>query len=323
MSDNDTPRRLLRALLRRGAQALLSVVVSCLGVPAACSHSQPSEAARQCAPPPTSQVLLARPGGLPAIEIQPETSDPIGRGLVWALARSYWAQDTEASWRAFLGGVFVDGRFNLEARNRRVKDIARSTAAIAQAARLRVLIMEHVGQRGSRGATYQRMEVSAMEPVQDSPGAPPAEFGVRIIAWKDWQAVEPLVKTLVEARGSNNGIVAMFDDTDATVVSYFDGRRWHVETWFCFSCVLDRPISPGRYPELRDTAPHVQAFARLLWHLNKGLTPPCTFGESRFADLIDEAGRAGRAEQKGGAERGTFLFMTLPTRPRTTPCWEA
>jgi hypothetical protein len=216
-----------------------------------------------------------------------DSSATMKDGLVKILTRPYWRY-TQEQWQVILKGI---RSFSLEKRDREFAKLAEMVQRDPNSAHLRILILEHVGQQGQR-QTYQRVII--YRELENLRAAPPASLPhMNAIGSRssEWQLIEPHVEKLFKVGGTNNGVtVAPFDGIgEATVLSWFDGERWQVETWYCFNEL--QYIYNDVLPQSGDgVRPEMQAFFSLLRVMEENLRPSVKFAAQSFIDYPQRYG---------------------------------
>lgn len=210
----------------------------------------------------------------------------MSQGLVRNLVKPYWEQ-TAAGWESFFRDQYFGGAFDVEQRDKVLADVGRVIDNLSQRGTVQILILEHVGQRGQYG-TYERTILATYDE-KLPPRTPLSEFGAVQLNEPQWKPIRQYADELLRIGGRSNGWRYMHDGTDALVLTYFDGKQWRTDTWFCISS--PDFVSPPAHTE-SDLPRHVRVYAHLLRYLNGELGREASFQtDSRLTELLSSEGK--------------------------------
>jgi hypothetical protein len=223
-----------------------------------------------------------KPASRPATK--PVSAD-IGQGLIKSLDQPYAIHVTQ-DWKRYLRVPY----FTAAGRDRRFRDLGALVERNPRRADLRVLTLEHIGQRGQQ-MQYERVILYCV--IGDGDRKPLADFDApglepRRVASEQWPAPAPHVKELMRIGGSNNGVSSrVYDGTHSgTVICHWDGQRWQIETWFSMDDL--QGVYEGGDGAIPETAAglraEMRAFYELLYALKHELDPRINFARDFFAD---------------------------------------
>lgn len=132
-------------------------------------------------------------------------------------------------------------RFSVAQRDQQVARLAETIQKSPDRTNLRCLILEHVEESGGFGGWARYRAVAIQGALGQVKEKLPAVAGIRTFKARTsaWGNLDRSLKILVKNGGGNNGIRFMFDAGDSLLISYFDGERWWVASWFWFGHYLE------------------------------------------------------------------------------------
>lgn len=260
----------LLTLCRSTFLSIVAMLVVCTG----CHHGRhASELPAQTDHPPQAH--------LPATDV--------AQGLIEHLIRPYWPLGTKTHWEAYFATMRQHDVFDLDARNRQVASLVKSVQNMPNRRTLRILMLEHLGQSSNWLGSYERITLCRSLGDANAETNPLIALGVEVVDQRRWATVEKPALEMLKFGGSDPFHVHMLrDDTDAIVLSFYNGETWTIETWFALSHV---GFGKG-FPESANELPEdVRAFFKLLNAINSGLGRKRVFADKYFGSLVDLFGR--------------------------------
>lgn len=180
-------------------------------------------------------------------------SKPISLQLLSALDNSHSGVGL-SKWRDTLAHARTkdDRPFDMNARDHLFEHIRIAVNAIPQNSSAELLIVESIYQNHDNTPEYDRVQVLLRGRKEIKEFSKLTELGVKSISEEECRGIELPLKLLMKAGGSNNGVQRPTHLLDATVISYFDGQRWKIETWYWLTALdfaIDLPSDRGGLPE--------------------------------------------------------------------------
>lgn len=183
---------------------------------------------------------------------QPELK-PISLELLPSLDKSY-SSVAASKWKETLAHARTkdDRAFDIAARDHLFKEIEIAVNAIPPKSAQGLLIVESIYQNRENTPEYDRVAV-LLHSGKAMKGFPRlAELGVKGVPEEDSRAMETPLKHLIKSGGSSNGVQRPSHLIDAILISYFDGQKWSVETWYWLTALdfaIDIPSNREELPE--------------------------------------------------------------------------
>lgn len=215
-----------------------------------------------------------------APRVSKTASDEPEHSLVKQLTQSYWKW-SENDWQVFFRVMQSRGLFDLEVRDRRFAEIGRAVAASPLRSNLRVLTVENVN--GDYNRRYSFAGLYFLEGRQATDVHELTRLGLASVTKEQWAGLEPPIHDLMSIGGNNGGTSLVYDDTDATVILYFDGTKWFAGAWFLLADLNGYPQMPETADGLR---PETRAFVKILGHIADVSDMGAMFGGDRYWGLL-------------------------------------
>ena len=212
--------------------------------------------------------------------------------LADCLTRPYW-RGTRKEWQAMLSMTSEAAgrdRFDVQARDELLSALARSVETSSRKAFTRVVIVESIS--GGISPRYTRHGAFVVNGADAADGDMLANAGFHRIDDKSWPAIAEPLAELLKLGGCNYGADIAYDGHDATVITYYDGRRWHTDTWFYLAQPLTVKLKEAF--ERKELRPVALQYLRLLEALSAQAPPDTVVGGPWARHLLEEFGDVGQ-----------------------------
>ena len=212
--------------------------------------------------------------------------------LLKCLLKPYW-KGTEEGWGGILREANVASsdrrppvaRFDLGARDEQIRAVDRLLHAQPKGHETQILIIENIFGGAGRRATYTRHGLYFLPDASPAIDVKLHEMGMVSVNAAHWTTLAVPLRKLLQPGGQNPGVDYILDACDATVVSFFDGRRWKIETYFFLADARDAAYREvGTRDQLR---PVTRAYLSLLENIVGVFEPLPPIGGPNACSLFD------------------------------------